>query len=827
MASIIRTVADGTLAVYPVSFPYLDKSHVKVYKNGILVPSTDYTWPTSGSIQFTAGVVAAGVVVTRKRQTPILPLTVFTPGNLDVDDLNVAVLQPLYLAEEGKDGADLAWTAFGAETPGTIQKGIQDDVPIFNSDGNLQPGTTLGAINGAAAAAASALASLAATVVVAAGLTALVPSISSYVVSHYTALASATIPASITKIVLGGRGAFGDRAGYMPCNKVGSAPVTHNGWGQSADGAYWEFSPQEHFNVAAFGAVSSSLVSDFAAINGAMNYVKAYWGQGEIYFPRANGAYGIDQPLTINTRRFNFRSDGQHTTAWTMGADITPFKFSISLCSLRELTVYGKGGAQFGAGDLTFGATGSAVWTDSSAVNTMIDHCAIFGGLLPLRMEGGDSKAYRNECSLGYGLGLCYVDYGHYFFRNAMDQAWPVNQPSGGYQSLAASVAAWGAGQVVAAGDLRTNAGFVMQCRVGGTCGGSLPSLQNYFVDIADGATVKWQLVCAVGMAGYRLGTLAREVSIIEQDLSHCGDYGITVVAGNTDLRLKITNAIIGQQLKSAMLVNGGKDITIEKIHTGVGFAKDNAILVFSGDLYGDIRVANSFLEGGFAAVYFTPNTPNTVSIGIENTVLNAVLGSGGTAARAMLVTPDVKYVAAVNNRVGASCTEGFVIQAGAGDHIQLIGNINKGSMTRADFIKDSSTGLNKLIENPGQISFPRKEVLLFEKVLNYNTLVDQQLDIKVACSSWEITRIRAAKNSGDISAMRYGLYTLAAGAGIALVAAGSDLAAVTAAGKATTATPTAEGLDEQTAQSIFFKGSVTAGSARTGTYSVYGYPLS
>ena len=107
VSSIARSTASGSTAVFSVPFPYLDKTHVQVRLNGVLKTlGVDYTFPTASTIQITAGNPDAGTVVERKRVTPTDPLTSFTPGNLDTGDLNVGILQPLYLAQEAADHAD-------------------------------------------------------------------------------------------------------------------------------------------------------------------------------------------------------------------------------------------------------------------------------------------------------------------------------------------------------------------------------------------------------------------------------------------------------------------------------------------------------------------------------------------------------------------------------------------------------------------------------------------------------------------------------------------------------------------------------------------------
>lgn len=146
--SFVRSAASGSTDTFSVPFGYLDKSHVKVYLNGVLqVQDTDYTWPTTGSIQFTSGNPAMGTLVERRRVTPTDQLTVFSPGNLASPDLNRGDLQPLYLAQEADDKANdilaRGWLTKDYGASGTIEKGAVDIVPKFDADGNMVPGPTV------------------------------------------------------------------------------------------------------------------------------------------------------------------------------------------------------------------------------------------------------------------------------------------------------------------------------------------------------------------------------------------------------------------------------------------------------------------------------------------------------------------------------------------------------------------------------------------------------------------------------------------------------------------------------------------------------------
>lgn len=161
MASFNRVTFSGSTDTISVPFGYLDKSHVVVSLNGVVLASGAYSWPSNGQVKITAGNPAAGVVGEARRVTPASPLVNFEPGNLDTDDLDTASLQAIYIAEEAKDStSDIntrVWYSAGFQTGGTITKGSLDVVPKFDAAGNLIPGPSVAEVSTAQAYAVAAL----------------------------------------------------------------------------------------------------------------------------------------------------------------------------------------------------------------------------------------------------------------------------------------------------------------------------------------------------------------------------------------------------------------------------------------------------------------------------------------------------------------------------------------------------------------------------------------------------------------------------------------------------------------------------------------------
>jgi len=99
--SFIQTTGDGATVAYSVPFPYIDRTHVFVSVNGTPVP---FTWVNASLIQL-ATAPGIGAIVRRYRKTPSgVPLVDFNAGAaLQDEDLDLAVLQALYVAREAED----------------------------------------------------------------------------------------------------------------------------------------------------------------------------------------------------------------------------------------------------------------------------------------------------------------------------------------------------------------------------------------------------------------------------------------------------------------------------------------------------------------------------------------------------------------------------------------------------------------------------------------------------------------------------------------------------------------------------------------------------
>jgi len=124
--SYAQYAGNGSTTTFSVPFPYLLKSHVKLYTGydvlsgtftTLLADGTDYSWSSNTQVQTTTA-PASGVTLTVVRDTPdSSQLVLWQDGsNLIAADLNTADLQNLYVVQEQQDRNDAAITQFGASS---------------------------------------------------------------------------------------------------------------------------------------------------------------------------------------------------------------------------------------------------------------------------------------------------------------------------------------------------------------------------------------------------------------------------------------------------------------------------------------------------------------------------------------------------------------------------------------------------------------------------------------------------------------------------------------------------------------------------------------
>jgi len=97
----VSYTGNGSSTDYTFPFPYLSKTHIKVYLNGV-VQSSGYSFLTASSIRFTSA-PTAGVAIVITRETPSTPIVTWQDGAVILAaDQNSAFRQSLYIAEESR-----------------------------------------------------------------------------------------------------------------------------------------------------------------------------------------------------------------------------------------------------------------------------------------------------------------------------------------------------------------------------------------------------------------------------------------------------------------------------------------------------------------------------------------------------------------------------------------------------------------------------------------------------------------------------------------------------------------------------------------------------
>lgn len=127
-----RYTGNGSTKSFSVPFPYIAQADVKVYLDNVL--STAYVWTNANTIEFNTAPLSGQAILFR-RQTPSTPLVDFSAkARWQTTDLNLAIRQSLYLAEESEDWSPSWLTGAGAPASST---GIEGDFFIDTTSGAL------------------------------------------------------------------------------------------------------------------------------------------------------------------------------------------------------------------------------------------------------------------------------------------------------------------------------------------------------------------------------------------------------------------------------------------------------------------------------------------------------------------------------------------------------------------------------------------------------------------------------------------------------------------------------------------------------------------
>jgi hypothetical protein len=132
--SYVNYTGDGDLQNFSVPFPYLRKSHVKVYVQGILKSLTvHYTWLNLSTVQFNTAPLEGEVVTLMRSTSRGERLVDYQTGSiLDDTTLDLDSNQLFYLMQEAFDSLAMAENADGAifTSPASILNAITGQIDV-------------------------------------------------------------------------------------------------------------------------------------------------------------------------------------------------------------------------------------------------------------------------------------------------------------------------------------------------------------------------------------------------------------------------------------------------------------------------------------------------------------------------------------------------------------------------------------------------------------------------------------------------------------------------------------------------------------------------
>ena len=146
--------ATGGQTDFTISFPYQEQEDVRVFQNGALVDTADYTFPNATTVRLDTGATSGDTVVLQRYTSQDTRDVDFTAGPLTESDLDNSAIQLFYMAQEAIDisnssintGTGTDWDAdgnriinLGTGTAGTDAVNL-DQVTALIVDGGNVPG---------------------------------------------------------------------------------------------------------------------------------------------------------------------------------------------------------------------------------------------------------------------------------------------------------------------------------------------------------------------------------------------------------------------------------------------------------------------------------------------------------------------------------------------------------------------------------------------------------------------------------------------------------------------------------------------------------------
>lgn len=442
-------------------------------------------------------------------------------------------------------------------------------------------------------------------------------------------------------------------------------------------------------SVKDFGAVGDGSTDDYAVIQAAITAVQVRGG-GILFFPAGN--YRVSATLVVNA------GVGVHL----MGENLTATAIS-TVTNTALLTLDGTGrhtveeiqligyGIAGGNGPTTSGSA-HTLWLKSNCVDVKLSRVLAVGGWYAIRNDGTDTIAESVIAYGCYGPAIVYNTANALWLRRAkIDNAWPVSIPSAGV-----STAAWAATTAYNIGDVRSSAGFYMQCRIAGTSGGSAPTLQNYGTDIIDGTgTLRWRLCCNTSLALVEITTSASETHIEQADFSGAAQHSVSINnngAGVAPWATYITDSVFSQTVATTVDCVAGNSVFIKGGEIYNPIANGESAVAFRSAFAGDSNISDTLIIGssGTVGVYLGSGS----NYGIHSTKIFGAL-------HGIMVEAGVSKWTIGYNDIGSSTkwganTNSITVNAGASDYYNITNNNIRGFSTAG--VTDGGTGTHKTL---------------------------------------------------------------------------------------------------------------------------------
>lgn len=578
------------------------------------------------------------------------------------------------------------------------------------------------------------------------------------------------------------------------------------------------------FDVKAYGAVGDGATDDTAAIQAAIN---AAVSGGVIYFPL--GVYAIKTAGgitgSVNGLRFIGASGQGGVLISTVGVDTPILTLNADSLSVENLDFLGAG--------VGCSVTSSCIVINSIGVRAYIHHCVMAGGY-----TGVDTAApytFMNFCRISgtYGPALVRIkgsSAGMYGYGNQLDQAYPVSTPAAG--SLASISARAGTTGYVA-GNIVSSGGYYIQCRVNGTSAVGSPTLQNYNVDISDGATLKWRLVAPTSFNGILIDTGAINNVFTLCDMTGAFSAGALVnnsLAGVGPITTEFNECTFANYIQAGVQANSGKSLIVRDCQC------QNGVLTASEGIY----LATGWgeeatLDGN--QIYITA-TGIFLQAGTQTKISgNQIFGN----ATGILVAANVTDFLIVDNSCGSSAafganTTGITVSAGTSDYYVIADNNLHGAGTG---LTDGGTGTHKNVSgnvpttgpltvlNGGTGVATGSIVLITQPItVDFSVAGDNAVTISLPSGFTRIgfVTLHIAGIATDISAANFGLFTTTGGGGTALLAAATAITVTSGTAntnnnfQSTNVTNIATEIFTPVGGTIQFRVGATAAAGRTGS---------